>query len=158
MRNFVIKLVSKTMARVGPKAIKYLIVSGISLVVAQAVLFGLFGVARWTTTSSNIAATAISAVPAYYLNRNWAWGKTGRSHFLKEVAPFWIMAFLGLALSMWTISLANSFALQSKMGHLQNALMVNGASIMAFGVLWVGKFFILNKVLFVERISAEYEG
>ena len=35
--------------------------------------------------------------PSYWLNRNWVWGKRGRSHSVKEIVPFWIMSALGIA-------------------------------------------------------------
>ena len=47
----------------------------------------------------------ISAFPAYYLSRKWVWGKSGKSHFKKEVLPFWIFVFIGLVFSTAMVAL-----------------------------------------------------
>jgi putative flippase GtrA len=49
----------------------------------------------WATLSGNLVAV----IPSYYWNRAWAWGKRGKSHFRREVVPYWSMAFLGIAFS-----------------------------------------------------------
>ncbi len=143
-------------AKIGVTAIKYALSSVISVVVTEAVLFLVFGVFRlFSAEISNVVATAVAAVPSYYLNRNWAWGKSGRSHFLREVVPFWSLAFVGLALSLVTVGFAQSFANSHGFSHLTDALFVNFASLVAFGVVWVGKFFIFNFWLFGTRSASE---
>ena len=134
-----------------PKTIKYTAVSAVSVVITQGLLFLFYGVLRrWSATTSNIMATAIAAVPSYYLNRAWAWGKTGKSHFMKEVVPFWALAFVGLALSVIAVGYAHHLATTMNLSHMGDVLFVNLASLAAFGILWVGKFFIFNRVLFVQ--------
>ncbi|MDA8277390.1 MAG: GtrA family protein [Actinomycetota bacterium] len=140
------------------KAFRYVVTSGVSVAVAQVTLFILYGVFRkFSATSSNVIATGVSAVPAYYMNRNWAWGKSGKSHFWKEVFPFWALAFLGLAVSMVTVAFADRFAKSHNFSHLGAALAVNLASLFAFGILWIGKFFIFNKFMFSGADSKELE-
>ncbi len=134
-----------------PKTLKYAAASAVSIIITQGLLILFYGILRrWSVTTSNIMATGIAAVPSYYMNRAWAWGKTGRSHFLKEVLPFWGLAFLGLGLSLLAVSYAHHLSVSMGLSHLSDVLFINVASLMAFGVLWVGKFVIFNKVLFVE--------
>ncbi len=135
--------------RIGRKALRYSLTSVVSVLVTQVVLFALYGVFRlFSAVTSNIIATAVAAVPSYYLNRTWAWGKTGRSHLLKEVIPFWALAFLGLWASIETVSYAHAFAVRHDLSHLFDAVLVNFASLFAFGVIWVGKYFIFNRFMF----------
>lgn len=141
------------------KAFKYTVASVVSVVVSQVILFLSFGVFHlWSATMSNFVAVAISAIPSYYMNRAWAWGKTGKSHFMKEIVPFWGLAFLGLLLSLWSVNAAQHFATNHNFNHMQIALFVNVASIAAFGVLWIGKFIIFNKLLFAENNDQELVG
>lgn len=136
----------------GRTAVRYSLVSVISVAVAQVVLFVTFGVLKlWSAVGCNIIATAVSAVPSYYLNRRWAWGKDGRSHLWKEVVPFWGLAFIGLAMSLVAVAWAAAWAHHLTTSHLGVALLVNIASLGAFGVLWIGKFLIFNRYLFVDR-------
>ncbi len=135
--------------RFGTTAIRYAMASVVSVVVTQAVLFLLFGILRaFSAVTSNVIATAVAAVPSFYLNRRWAWGKTGRSHLMKEIVPFWALAFVGLWASIETVGFAQSFAASQQVGHLEDAVLVNLASLFAFGVIWVGKYFIFNRFMF----------
>lgn len=135
----------------GQKAVRYLAVSAVSVGVNQIILFGAFAGLHWTARSSNILACMIGGLPSYYLNRRWTWGKTGRSHLWKEVVPFWVIALLGLAFSTWSADVAESWARDVADTRLVQAVIVNTAVIAAFGVLWVAKFVLFNKVLFVDR-------
>jgi putative flippase GtrA len=137
----------------GQKAIRYTLVSVISVAVSQVSLIILFGIFHWTARSANIAACTIGGVPSYWLNRRWAWGKSGRSHMWKEVVPFWTLAFVGLALSTWAADFAESFGQAHLSSHLLQTACVAAGSIGAFGVLWIGKFVIFNKLMFVEHAA-----
>jgi len=132
----------------GRKMVRYSLVSVISVMVSQVVLF--FAQGFWSARTANIVAVCISAVPSYYLNRAWAWGKTGKSHFIKEIVPFWSLAILGLVLSTFAADWAETNAHHVTSSELGQRLVVNFAALAAFGILWVGKFFIFNKVLFAR--------
>lgn len=136
----------------GRKLMRYSAVSAICVAVSQVVLFA--AQFLWPAGVSNVVAVCISAIPGYYLNRAWVWGKTGRSRVMKEIVPFWGMALLGLLLStvMATIAEANASAVTSS--AVGQKLVVNAAALAAFGLLWVGKFVILNRVLFAHPRQA----
>jgi glycosyltransferase XagB len=135
----------------GRKVLRYSLVSLISIVVSQSVLMVAFGMLHWTARLANVAACAVATVPSYYLNRSWAWGRRGRSHLWKEVVPFWAIAFLGLALSTWAADFGSTLARQAAVSHAATTAIVMTSSLLAFGVLWVGKFAIFNALLFTER-------
>jgi len=130
------------------KLLKYSAVSAISIVVSQIALFtALF----WLSPAkANVVAVAVGTFPSYELNRKWAWGKTGKGHLWREIVPFWVLSFIGLAFSTLVVFLAGRW-----LGHTPESsrekLLINGASIAAFGVLWIGKFVIINKVLFAHQ-------
>ena len=132
----------------GRKLMRYSMVSVIAVIVNQVVLMIAFGILKWPATTANVWAVCISAIPSYYLNRAWAWGKRGRSHLLKEVVPFWAMALLGLVLSTWAAGFAERQAPKVTDSHFGTTVIVMAATLTAFGVLWVGKFVILNKLMF----------
>jgi putative flippase GtrA len=127
------------------------LVSVISIAVSQSVLAVAFGMLHWTARLANVVACAVATVPSYYLNRSWAWGRRGRSYLWKEVVPFWALAFLGLAFSTWAADFASTLARQAAVSHATTTAIVMSASLLAFGVLWVGKFVIFNALLFAER-------
>ena len=131
--------------------VRYTMVSVISVIVTEIVLFFTFGVLKlWSAKTCNIVGVTVASVPSYYLNRAWAWGKTGKSHLWREVVPFWSLAFIGLAFSTWAADWAETQTAHWD-SHLQVTAVVVAASLGAFGILWVGKFILFNKVMFVHH-------
>jgi putative flippase GtrA len=136
------------------KLIKYASVSVISTIVAQVTLFMTFGVWRvLSEVPANILANAVATVPSYYLNRKWVWGKGGRSHFWREVVPFWVLSFVGLAFSSLAVWLAGNFARNHGYGHATTTLLVNAANLFSFALLWVVKFIIYNKLFHIDPVE-----
>lgn len=126
-------------------------VSVITTVISFTVIIVATAVFGIVAAVANIIATSIATIPSYSLNRRWTWGLRDRSDPWREVLPFWILAFCGLALSTVTVAIADSWA-----AHLHLAPPVRTATILAghlggFGVLWILQFALLDKVLFRAR-------
>src|SRR5690606_25289454 len=97
----------------------------------------------------------ISAGPAYILSRKWVWGQSGSHSVRNEVAPFWGLAILGLLLSTVLVSFADA--------RWESSFAVSAANIVAFGIVWVFKFVILEKVMWkqqgvLEAVPVEVDG
>ena len=127
------------------------VISLSTIVLATAV----FGIAA---AVANVIATSIATVPSYHLNRRWTWGRRDRSHPWREVLPFWVLAFCGLALSTLTVGMADTWASHthlSSTGHLATILV---GHLGGFGVLWVLQFVLLDRVLFAGRVQGAVAG
>jgi putative flippase GtrA len=123
--------------------VRYSAVSAIALPVAQVVLWlghSVFGI---PAVVANIIAVGAGAIPSYALNRRWVWGRVGSHSFSREVVPFWMYTFFGLALSTFFVAIADRV--------WGTSLAVAAANIAGFGVLWFSKFLLLERVLFIDR-------
>lgn len=127
--------------RHGRKLLRFGAVSAVNVVVTQSLLFGALTVLAWSGVASNIFAVTVSAVPAYLLSRYWVWQKRGRNHVFKEVIPFWSLAVLGLLLSTAAVWYVET-------NWDPHPLVINVTNLAAFGVIWVTKFLILDRLLF----------
>ena len=134
--------------------VRYTLISVICVVISIVVLGITHGLLHWSAFWANVFSCAVATVPSYELNRKWAWGKHGKSHVLKEVAPFWVLAFIGLAFSTWWAVGAESLAHRHHLSHGAQTLLVEGSVLTAYGILWIGKFVIFNKILFVHHPEA----
>jgi putative flippase GtrA len=147
VKSAVIRLWRYSRTPDGTKLIRYTLVSAISAVTALVVLTIVYGVLRWwDEVYSTLFANVVAGVPSYLLNRMWVWGKSGRSHLWREIIPFWVLAFVGIAFALFTAWLAKNYANHHHLHHLTRTLLVDGANIGSFGVLWLLKFFIFNRM------------
>lgn len=140
----------------GRKIFRYTMVSAVSTVVSVVVLAITYGALRafggsevWCTVFSNFVAT----FPSYWLNRNWAWGKSGRSHLLKEVVPFWVMACMGIAFSIVGASLAAHVGKVYDLSHLERTVVVVAANLLSFAIFWVLKLMLFNRLFRVDLLD-----
>lgn len=128
---------------------RYATVSVISTVITEVLIYVFFRVLKiGSAAESNALASSISTVPSYYLNRTWAWGKTGRSHVMREVVPFWVIAAVSVVLSTLFVRFADHEAKLHLHSHFLETVVVLGANLFTYGVIWVGKFMFFNRVLF----------
>lgn len=130
---------------------RYSAVSIVAIAIGQVALVGYFYFAHWSARPATIASCITSGIPSYYLNRRWAWGKSGRSHLLREVTPFWVMTFTGLVLSTWLAGYAGTFGREHFDSRAMQTVIVDAASIAAFGSLWVVKFFAFDRLMFTPN-------
>lgn len=110
-----------------------------------AVFAGPIGAPAW---QANVIATAVATVPSYVLNRRWVWGRSGSSHWWREVVPFWSLSFGGLVLSTIAVHQADHMAGTAGWVGTGRTLALLSANIGAFGLLWIGQFVLLDRVLF----------
>ena len=142
----------------GKKIFRYLMVSVISTGVSFFVLFIVYGVLQlWTEVPSTIFANVVAAFPSYWLNRNWAWGKSGRSHLTKEILPFWLMGAAGIAFSIIGATIARNIGQEHHLDHLDQTALVLLANVVSFGVFWVLKLMLFNRVFRVPTLIQEID-
>jgi len=133
---------------------KYTMVSVVSTVVSFGVLFLVFGVLKlWGQIASTVFANAVATLPSYYLNRKWVWGKGGRSHLTKEILPFWSLSAIGIAVSIGGAALARHISVTHHLSHMDQTALVLLANLLSFGIFWVLKFMIFNKMFHVHTLE-----
>jgi len=129
-------------------------VSVISNAVSTLVIVLVYGVGHLRSeVLATIIGNAVATFPSYWLNRQWAWGKNGRSHFVKEVLPFWVMAALGIAFSIVGAALAHRIGVHYNLQrhhHFELTLLVLVANVLSFAVFWVVKLLVFNRLFKVE--------
>lgn len=122
---------------------KFLRYSGVS---AVNVLLGLitFNLCRalfdMSWVMANVVSVLIGAIPAYFMSRAWVWKVDGRISMSTEVLPFWGINFVGFVASSLTVAAVDVWT--------QNPLVVNFFRMFAWGVVWLFKYFVLDKYLF----------
>ena len=132
------------------KFLRYSMVSVVAVGISELVIFVCAWLFHLSGVASNALGAAASTPAAFELNRKWAWGKTGKSHMWREVVPFWALTVAGLAASTVTVDIADRLAKSNHVVGLDRALAIMGASLFAWGVVWVIKFVIFNRLVFAN--------
>ncbi len=132
-------LLALVRSEAGRKLIRYGTVSAVGVVITQLTLSVLYKALHVDATAANITAVAVSTVPCFLLSKRWVWGRSGRSHLMKEVVPFWGFALAGLVLSTVFVHWVKQ--------HTASLVWINGASLSGFGLLWVGRFVVLDRLI-----------
>lgn len=138
----------------GKRAIRYSATSLICVGITQVLIVVFLLGADFSETNSNLAATMITSVPAFALNKYWVWGKRGRAHMRREVIPFWAFTVAGWILSTGMVALVSHVG---EPGSLLRTVSVMTASIAGFGVLWVLKYLFLDKIMFGAEHHTPYD-
>jgi putative flippase GtrA len=135
------------------KFIRYSMVSGIAVVISQVTLVLCTGVFGLSAILSNTVAAVVSTPASYELNRKWAWGKSGKSHLWREVAPFWGFTLIGYLGSTGTVQLADTMTKSHGVHGLPRVLAIMGAQLFAYGVVWIVKFLVFNRIVFAAKTT-----
>lgn len=138
----------------GKKIIRFTTVSAISTMTSFAAISFFYGLkiipgVLWATLAGNLVAS----LPAYQLNRRWTWGKRGKSHFRKEVMPFWSMTLLGIAVSQVGALGARHEVYIHHWSHLTNTALVSLTNLFSFGLFWFLKMAVFNRIFKVHEID-----
>lgn len=135
---------------------RYAACSVVSIVITEALLALVYGDLRLApAVACSMLASAVAAVPTFFLYRSWVWRLQGPSRLRAEVVPFWIVTAAGILLSTLGVAAVTAFVPQGVFhGHLARAAVVDGASVASFGVLWVARFVVLDRWVFAVARAA----
>lgn len=139
----------------GRRAIRYSATSLICVVITQVLIIVFYKGVELSEVRSNLAATMLTAIPAFVLNKYWVWGKRGRAHMRREVLPFWAFTVAGWVLSTVTVAIAKDHVGSPQSTSRTLAVMV--ANIAGFGILWVLKYLFLDRIMFGPDRHTPYD-
>ena len=122
---------------------RYLAVAVVGFAGGQLVLwFTQLALADEQRTLAIAVSVVVCAVPTYYANRAWVWGRDGRSSIRREVAPFWALVAVGLVSSSVAVALAEAWWAGTHPGAgALPAILTNLTSLSTMTLLWVVRFF-----------------
>jgi putative flippase GtrA len=138
----------------GRKILRFTSVSVISTVVSNGVLFLVYGTKLIKNEiDATLFGNLVATLPSYNLNRRWTWGKTGPSHWRKEILPFWAMSSLGIAFSAFGGAWAKDVVHHHHWHHLVNTVLLMGFNLGSFAIFWVLKMLVFNRIFHTGELA-----
>jgi putative flippase GtrA len=121
------------------KLTRHAAVSVASMVVTQVLLLAFAVGAGWSGGPSNIAATTLTTIPAYLVNRRWVWALRHNDRMLVDGLPFWISALIG--------GICSTVAVAAVDARFDDPLLLAVTNIGVWGTIWFVRFFFLEATL-----------
>ena len=131
---------------VGRKQLRYMGVSVVFVPVGQVLIQVLGSVFDGNFTLASIVAAAILTVPNFFANKLLVWKDTSRDNLRTQVVVFWVAAMLGVSLATGLTFVVQQLTDESS--SLVQRVSVFIAQMTGFGIVWVGRYLVLDRWLF----------
>jgi putative flippase GtrA len=97
-------------------------------------------------TAASLLNAALLTLPNFFANKLYVWKVTSRENQRTQIAIFWVAAMLGVGFATGLTYLVEQ--LTADQPGLVKRLAVVAAQLTGFGIVWVGRFLILDRWLF----------
>lgn len=135
------------------KLIRYAAGSVISFGVSEITLIVLFAPHLLGARGASLVASVAGLIPGYFLNRNWAWGKRGRSDFWREVVPYWVSVIVSAIVAAASIGAVNSAV--ADLSRSTRTVLNAFTYLAVYGVFFVAKFILFDWLFKQESVEEE---
>jgi putative flippase GtrA len=139
------------------KVSRYMLTSATCFAISEVVLIALFWSHLLGARSASIVASIAGIIPGYKLNRTWIAGRSHRSRFWREIAPYWATSLSIALLAAIVTGAANALFYSEPRG---TRTIINAAAFMlTYATTLTFKYLLFHRVLFrppvplAERVS-----
>ena len=128
------------------KLLRYFTGSVVATACSEACFVILYGLLDVGTTWSAIVAWLAGAIPNFWLNRNWAWQRSGRPSVRREVLPYAVIILATLLLATGATHLADVWLRDQHIAHAWRVLLVAGVFLGTYVVMFALRFVLLDRL------------
>jgi putative flippase GtrA len=130
------------------RLIRYSVTSVVAFGVSECVFLLLYGLDVTNATLSAFLGNLAGTVPSYLMSRYWIWHDASRKRVGRQVVLYWAISFATMAITSVATGVIAWMAPNGKLAHM----LVAGVGFFVVSVgLWVAKYLLYNKVIFVDR-------
>ena len=133
------------------KGVRYAVLSIGSTFVGAGLLALFVGLFKWPAALASLAGATLSLPLVYLLSRRWVWKVEGRSRFLSEAVPFWVMTILGVLASSPAAGATQSLVKRHHATHRSETAIVIAVVLAVYGAIWLLRFIVLDRFVFKAR-------
>lgn len=127
---------------------RYAASSVIAGLISEGVFLASYGLGALPSVASVIAFVA-GAVPNYLMNRYWAWQQKDKVRPGRELLPYLIIIVVTALLASLITTAADAFLHERIASHFWQVVLVGIAFLGTYGVMFVVKFFLFDRLIFV---------
>ncbi len=132
------------------KVWRYVTGSVVATLCSEVAFLLLYGALHAAPVVASALGWLAGAVPNYWLNRTWAWGRRGRPDLVGELLPYVSIVLSTLLLASVATSVVHDALVDT--GHGLRTVLVGGTFLAVYGVVFVLRFLLLDRLF--ERAAA----
>jgi putative flippase GtrA len=129
-----------------PKLLRYFTGSVVATVCSEVVFVLLYGALGVGTASSSVLSWLAGAIPNFWLNRSWAWQRTGRPSLRGEILPYLGIILTTLILATLLTHLADAWLHDRGVSSSVRITLVAGVFLGTYVGVFVLRFFLLERL------------
>lgn len=130
----------------GRKQLRYAGVSVVFVPVGQVMIQILGYLLDRNYTAASLLTSAILTLPNFFANKIYVWRVTSKDNLRTQVTVFWVAAMLGVTFAT-TLTYFVGQLTKDKSAMVEGIAVVC-AQLLGFGIVWVGRFLVLDRWLF----------
>jgi putative flippase GtrA len=127
------------------KMLRYAGVSAVFVPLGQGLIQAL-GLWLDNYTTASLLAAAIAIIPNFFANKHFVWRVTSSDNLRSQMLVFWVAVMLGVLLATLLTYLVENVTVGET--TLVRGTAVLFAQLLGLGIVWVGRFLILDRWLF----------
>ncbi len=138
-------LVSHARTEEASKWLRYCGVSTVFVPLGQ-IAIQVFGFWLDSYTAASLLSAAVVTIPNFFANKNFVWRVTSRENLRRQMLVFWVAMMLGVALATFFTHVVENVMADHQ--RLSRGAFVFLAQLGGYGIVWVGRFLLLERWLF----------
>jgi putative flippase GtrA len=148
MRSVVEKLAElrATRSALIGRVARYSVGSVVATVCSQVTFLVLYGPVGASTTVTSTLAWLAGAIPNYWLNRAWTWGRSGRPSMTRELLPYAGVILGTLGLAIVATGLGAAALDRTSISHATQTLLVWGIYFFVYVVMFAFRFLVFDRL------------
>lgn len=130
---------------------RYALTSVVATGASETTLLVVYGLHLVSASWAAVIASLAGSAPSYLMSRYWIWPEADRRRPGRQMVAYWVVALVSLGVSSAVTGIAGANAPASGTARL---VVVGLAYIGAYGGLWIAKFVLYQRFLFVSPRSS----
>lgn len=128
------------------KLLRYGVGSAVATVCSELTFFVVYGSLGATTTVASLLGWLAGAIPNFWLNRSWTWGRHGWPSVRRELLPYAAIVLATLLLAIGATSATEAALAHVAMSHTAKAVVLSGVFLLAYVVIFFARFLLLDRL------------
>ncbi|HEX4686334.1 MAG TPA: GtrA family protein [Nocardioides sp.] len=140
--------------RLPAKVLRFGTGSVVATVCSQTTFLLVYGPAGASTTTASVLAWFAGAIPNYWINRSWTWGRRGRPSVRRELLPYAAIILGTLVLAIVATAAMDDLLDGTSVSDEGRTLLVTGTYFAVYAVMFVVRFLLFDRLFTTEKTEA----